>query len=109
MNRLLIPCKDLVPSIAMPDSPFHRLQNPTSSELAETRSIPAAERRLLIPKFVELFRWEAIRPMLPLQLPTPGIPHPGRNDPAAPVTNGRLPIICIPVPIYLGWTPSTYV
>jgi hypothetical protein len=63
-----------VPAISIPDSPFHQLQSPSRSELAETRSIPAAERRLLIPNFVELFRWEAIRPMLPLQLPSPGNP-----------------------------------
>ena len=74
MNKLLIPAASLVPRISMPGSPFHRLQSPTRSELAETRSIPAAERRLLIPNFVELFRWETIRPLLPLQLPTPGDP-----------------------------------
>jgi hypothetical protein len=74
MNKLLIPAAALVPSIAMPDSPFHQLQSPSRSELAETRSIPAAERRLLIPNFVEFFRWETIRPMLPFQLPTPGDP-----------------------------------
>ncbi|MGB8213000.1 MAG: hypothetical protein WCE68_05525 [Anaerolineales bacterium] len=74
MNKLLIPCAPLVPAIAIPDSPFHQLQSPSRSELAETRSIPAAERRLLIPNFVEFFRWEAIRPMLPFQLPSPGGP-----------------------------------
>jgi hypothetical protein len=31
---------------------------------------------LHIPNFVELFHWEAIRPLLPLQLPTPGDPSP---------------------------------
>jgi hypothetical protein len=74
MNRVLIPAAALVPSIRMPDSPFHRLESSTRSELAETRSIPAAERRLLNPNFIELFRWEAIRPLLPLKLPTPGDP-----------------------------------
>jgi hypothetical protein len=74
MNKLLILCAPLVPAISIPDSPFHQLQSPSRSELAETRSIPAAERRLLIPNFVELFRWETIRPMLPFQLPTPGDP-----------------------------------
>ena len=76
MNRFLIPAAPLVTSLSLPDSPFHRLQRPTRSELVETRSIPAAERRLLIPNFVELFRWEAIRPRLPLRLPTPGDPPP---------------------------------
>jgi hypothetical protein len=31
---------------------------------------------LLVPSFVEQFCWEAIRPLLPLQLPTPGNPPP---------------------------------
>jgi hypothetical protein len=80
MTKLLIPSAALVPSIVKTDSPFHQLYRPMRSELAENRSIPAAERRLLIPNFVELFRWEAIRPLLPLQLPTPGDPPvwPGR-------------------------------
>jgi hypothetical protein len=74
MTTILVASASLVPSIRMPNSPFHQLQSPSCSELAETRSILAAERRLLIPNFVELFRWEAIRPMLPLQLPSPGNP-----------------------------------
>jgi hypothetical protein len=74
MNNFLIPAAPLVPAISIPDSPFHQLQSLSRSELAETRSIPAAERRLLIPNFIELFRWETIRPMLPFQLPTPGDP-----------------------------------
>jgi hypothetical protein len=69
MNKLLVPAACVVPSIAIPDSPFHQLQPPRRSELVENRSLPAAERRLLIPNFVELFRFEAIRPLLPLQLP----------------------------------------
>ena len=63
MNKLFIPCAPLVPAISIPNSPFHQLQSPSRSELAETRSIPAAEWRLLIPNFIELFRWETIRPM----------------------------------------------
>jgi hypothetical protein len=79
MNKILVASVPLVPSIVMADSPFHQLQSPMRSELAETRSIPAAERRLLIPDFVELFRWEAIRPLLPFQLPTPGDPPPWQD------------------------------
>lgn len=74
MNKVLIPAGCVVASIDKPDSPFHRLQGPSRSDLAESRSTPAAERRLLLPNFVELFRWEAIRPLLPFQLPTPGDP-----------------------------------
>ena len=79
MNRILIPAVPLVPSIAMLDSPFHRLQRPSHSELAETCSIHAAERHLQLPNFVALFRWEAIRPLLPFQLPTPGNPPPWQD------------------------------
>ena len=76
MNKVLVPAAPVAASIAMPDSPFHQLRSFSRSQLAETRDLPAAERRLLIPNFVELFRWEAIRPLLPFQLPTPGNPPP---------------------------------
>jgi hypothetical protein len=79
MNRLLVLVAPLLTSITMPDSPFHRLQILSRSELAETRTIPASERRLLIPNFAGLFRFEAIRPLLPLQLPTPGDLPPGQG------------------------------
>jgi hypothetical protein len=74
MNRILVPAISQVAFLEIKDSPFHQLQSPSRSELAETRCIPAAERRLLIPNFVELFRFEAIDPLLPLKLPTPGEP-----------------------------------
>jgi hypothetical protein len=76
MNRILVPAASLVACLEIKDGPFHQLQSTSRSELAETRSIPAAERRLLIPNFIELFLWEAIQPLLPLKLPTPGNPPP---------------------------------
>ena len=76
MNKVLIPATALRPTISMPDSPFHQLKSFPRSQLAEMRSLPAAKRRLLIPNFVEFFRWEAIRSRLPFQLPTPGDPPP---------------------------------
>ena len=76
MNKVLVPAAPVVTSIAMPNSPFQQLMSFSRSQLAETRDLPAAARRLLIPNFVDLFRWEAIRPLLPLQLPTPGDPPP---------------------------------
>jgi hypothetical protein len=78
MNTMWIPAAPMVSAVevlernCVSSSPFHRLQSLPRSELAATRSLPAAERRLLLPNFVELFCWEAIRPLLPLQLPTPG-------------------------------------
>jgi len=76
MNTIWIPATPLVPALAVPDSPFQRLTSFSRAELAAARDLPAAQRRLLIPDFVELFRWEVIRPLLPLRLPTPGQPPP---------------------------------
>jgi hypothetical protein len=76
MNKVLVPATPRVPAIAMPDSPFHQLQSFPRSQLAETRALRAAQRRLLIPNFVELFRFEAIRSLLPFRLSTPGDPPP---------------------------------
>ena len=76
MNTIWIPATPLVPAVAVPDSPFHTLTGFSKAELAATRQLSAAERRLLLPHFVELFRWEAIQPLLPLRLPTPGDPPP---------------------------------
>jgi hypothetical protein len=76
MSPILVPAAPLIPSVSIPNSPFLGLESLSRQQLEETRSLPAAERRLLLPNFVELFHWEAIRPMLPLQLPTPGNPLP---------------------------------
>jgi hypothetical protein len=62
--------------VEIPDSPFRHLTSSSRSELAQQRELPAAERRLQLPNFKQLFRWEAIQPLLPLQLPTPGDPPP---------------------------------
>jgi len=76
MNTIWIPAMPIVSAVEVPDSPFQTLASLSRTELAEARDIPAAERRLLIPNIVELFRWETIRPLLPLRLPTPGHPPP---------------------------------
>ena len=55
-------------SSQLPASPFHRLVGLSRTLLCETRDIPAAERRLLTPYFVETFACEAVRPLLPLRL-----------------------------------------
>lgn len=69
MNSLWVPARPVVKEIAVPDSPIHRLKGLSRAELLQIRDLPAAERRLLLPNFVELFRWEAIRGQLPLRLP----------------------------------------
>ena len=75
-TRELVADTPVLPALQVLDSPFHQLKSPTRSELAETRDIPAAKCRLLQPHFVSTFRWNAIRPLLPFRLPTPGNPSP---------------------------------
>jgi len=54
---------------------FHRLEPLSRAQLLVTRALPAAERRLLVPGFVETFHWVAIRPLLPFPLQVPaGVP-----------------------------------
>jgi hypothetical protein len=76
MNTIWVPATPVVSVVSVSASPFQSLASFSRADLAATRSLPAAERRLLIPNFVALFRWETIRPLLPLQLPTPGDPSP---------------------------------
>ena len=76
MNTLWVPAAPVIPAVELSDSPFHTLTSVSRAEFAATRPLPAAERRLLVPHFIERFRWEAIRPLLPLKLPTPGRPPP---------------------------------
>jgi hypothetical protein len=61
MTRQLIPAQEHLPDHALAESPFQRLTPLSRPELLATRAIPAAERRLL-PDFVDLFQWSAIRP-----------------------------------------------
>jgi hypothetical protein len=81
MNTMWIPSMPEKEALDLADSPFASLQPLSRAELAESRSLPAAERRLQLPHFVETFCWEKIRAFLPLQLPTPG---------EAPAWRGRI-------------------
>jgi len=76
MNTRWVPAQPVTTAIHVPNSPFEQLQRQTRAGLSAGRALLAAERRLQLPNFVELFRWEAIRPLLPLKLPTPGEPSP---------------------------------
>ena len=60
---------------------FGCLPRLSRAQLAAGRCLPAAERRLQLPYFVETFGWENIRPHLPLPLLTPG---------EAPAWSGRV-------------------
>jgi hypothetical protein len=56
---------------ACPESPFHALVGLTRTDLAETRDLPAAERRQWTEHFCTTFAWDALRPQLPLRLAVP--------------------------------------
>lgn len=84
-----------------PDSPFHQLLGFTRRLLRETRDIPAAERRLLLPNFVATCHWAAVRPLLPLRLvvaPT----QPAADTPAPPTPPVWQPRTCRS---HYGWLP----
>jgi hypothetical protein len=68
----------------LPDSPFHQLLGFTRALLRDTRDIPAAARRLLLPNFVATFRWDTVRPLLPLRLVV--APTQPTADPDQPAT-----------------------
>ena len=71
MSTFLVPAPtetQVVTSVVVPDSPFHGLLGLSRQDLAATRDIPAAERRLLVQHFLTVFRWQAIQPLLPLRL-----------------------------------------
>ncbi len=75
MSSILIPAQVASPLRALPDSLYHGLASLSRSELAATRDLPAAERRLLSEHFGSAFQWQTIRPLLPLQLELPpGVP-----------------------------------
>jgi hypothetical protein len=72
---VLIPSQSVSPPLVLPDSPFHSLTSLSRADLAATRDLPAAERRVLSEHFVSAFQWETIRSLLPLQLELPpGVP-----------------------------------
>ncbi len=69
----------------LPASPFHQLLGFSRARLRDTRDIPAAERRLLLPNFLETFNWAAVRPLLPFRLVVaPTQPAADQAQPAAP-------------------------
>ena len=78
MNLVMIPtmCPPEPPDLA--NSPFRQLGQLSRSELVVTRAIDAVERRLLVPNFVECFKWETLQPHLPLQLEFPTDVRPWR-------------------------------
>ena len=55
----------------VPESPFHNLVGLSRTQMADSRGMEAADRRLLTQHFVTTFQWSAIRPLLPLRLVVP--------------------------------------
>jgi hypothetical protein len=66
---VLAPGQDTLPLV--PHSPFHNLLGLSRSEMAASRGLEAAERRLLTKHFVDTFQWATVYPMLPLRLVVP--------------------------------------
>jgi hypothetical protein len=55
----------------VPNSPFHNLLGLSRTEMAASRELEAAERRLLTEHFVQTFQWSTVYSLLPLQLVVP--------------------------------------
>lgn len=81
MNSLWVPAVPRQPVLQASPTLFGSLPRLSRAQLAASRSLPATERRLQLPYFVETFGWDSIRPHLPLPLSTPG---------QAPVWTGRV-------------------
>jgi hypothetical protein len=74
MKAVWIPATSVLSTLCPEASPFQGLSRPTRAELSAGRELSAAERRLQLPNFVEMFHWEKLGRHLPLELPTPGEP-----------------------------------
>jgi hypothetical protein len=70
----MIPATPLRANFSPVSQPFAGLIHPTRAGLVAGRELPASQRRLQLPGFVEKFHWESLRQHLPLKLPTPGEP-----------------------------------
>lgn len=62
-DQMSLPC--------VPNSPFHNLLGLSRTDLAASRELEAAERRLLTEHFVDTFQWSSVHPLLPLRLVVP--------------------------------------
>lgn len=71
MSLTWIPTMERPAPLSVPGSPFQALSPLPRPQLATTREMGAAERRLLLPTFVQTFAWDKIQPLLPLRLDLP--------------------------------------
>ena len=76
-----IPASAPYTPLEVPASPFAALESLPRAQWETLRVLPAAERRVYVPHFVEVFQWETLRAHLPLRLaPLPDVPAwPGRR------------------------------
>ena len=89
MKTLWIPSAPVKSVVEIEHSPFQSLQRLTRSELSESRAVPAAERRLGLPNFVETFDWEKVFvPACRCNYPRPVKCLAGQAECAAPPING---------------------
>ena len=67
--------------LEVPDSPFHAIESLPKKQWLTLRALPAEQRRLYVPGFIEAFRWDRLSAHLPLRVaPLPGVPPwPGRR------------------------------
>jgi hypothetical protein len=70
MSSLVIPAMANVNALDVPESPFHQLSGLSRARMIATRTIPAADRRLLVEGF-DAFQWKNIEPLFPLQMVVP--------------------------------------
>jgi hypothetical protein len=81
MSALLIPALNTEQALVLPsdqtdlprvtDSPFHNLLGLSRTEMAASRGLEAAERRLLTEHFADTFQWTTVYALLPLRLVVP--------------------------------------
>ena len=81
MSAFLVPAWDAEPALLLapnqtglpyvPNSPFHNLLGLSRTDMAASRELEAAERRLLTKHFVDTFQWSSVVSMLPLRLVVP--------------------------------------
>ncbi len=62
--------------LAVPESPFAALESLPREQWLTLRALPAEERRLYVPHFLEVFEWALLREHLPLQMaPVADVPQ----------------------------------
>jgi hypothetical protein len=70
-EQALLLAADQTDLACVPNSPFHNLLGLSRSDMAASRELGAAERRLLTQHFVDTFQWSSVHPLLPLRLVVP--------------------------------------